>query len=533
MKRILYFTGYRMVAQEWEGRKLVSSIYFEPDELGMDLFVAFLESLRHQPVRMLVDLIEEEFRQITVPMLRGSDRKEIVERNLNRYFRNSRYRHALSQGMVKKSKGRKDEKLLLMGLTNPQLLEPWLELIEKHKVPISGIISLPLLSEQVVRRLKPTQRCVILVSQQVPSNLRQSVFLDGKLILSRLVPIASFYQGDYARDVVRDVESTQRYLVSQRIIERTDVVGVHVLTNKRHKESLEAEVAEDSYFDYSIHEINKVLEEEKLDVPDEQDFSSSLYCYHATLGIYVDHYAQAAEKKYFYHHVAVMAARFVGIGLLSIGVGLFASSLIKAWLYDDSIEEMKLLQQKYESKYQQLSVTRAGSDVSTTMMQNVVKTVEKLKSGFQQRPQQMMVLISQQISLYDSMRVKRYDWFLAATSDAMTVGDASWGAPKRQRRARRGRNAPRPQKGLFEIAVFTGEITDFDGNYRYALSAVADLEDAMRVSGWYDQVQVLKRPLDVESEKQLSGELGTGKQRALGPAEFTIRVVRKVNTDEK
>ena len=40
MKRVLYFTGYRMVAQEWSGHKLISSVYFEPDEQGLDLFSA-------------------------------------------------------------------------------------------------------------------------------------------------------------------------------------------------------------------------------------------------------------------------------------------------------------------------------------------------------------------------------------------------------------------------------------------------------------------------------------------------------------
>ncbi|MBT7046791.1 MAG: hypothetical protein HN977_15535, partial [Gammaproteobacteria bacterium] len=72
MKRILYFTGYRMVAQEWDGRKLNSSVYFEPDEQGLDLFEAYLTSLKNEPVRLLLDLIEEEFRQVVIPLLRGS-----------------------------------------------------------------------------------------------------------------------------------------------------------------------------------------------------------------------------------------------------------------------------------------------------------------------------------------------------------------------------------------------------------------------------------------------------------------------------
>ena len=89
MKRILYFTGYRMVAQEWSGQKLTSSVYFEPDEQGLDLFTAYLSSLKHEPVRLLVDLIEEEFRQIKIPLIRGSGRQEILNRNFAKFFRNS------------------------------------------------------------------------------------------------------------------------------------------------------------------------------------------------------------------------------------------------------------------------------------------------------------------------------------------------------------------------------------------------------------------------------------------------------------
>ena len=220
MRRVLYFTGYRMVAQEWAGHKLSSSVYFEPDEQGLDLFASYLRSFRNEPIRLLVDLIEEEFRQIKIPLLRGSDRKAILARNYSKYFRNSVYKFAISQSVEKKK--RKEEKLLIIGLTNQYLLEPWLKIINETRTPLTGIISLPLLSEDYVKNLKSDSKAVILVSQQVPSNLRQSVFVDGKLVLSRLVPIASFYQGDYAHDVMRDIESTQRYLISQRIVERVE-----------------------------------------------------------------------------------------------------------------------------------------------------------------------------------------------------------------------------------------------------------------------------------------------------------------------
>jgi len=293
-----------MVAQEWNGHKLESSVYFEPDEQGLDLFNAYLRSFRNEPVRLLVDLIEEEFRQITVPLLRGSDRKAILKRNYLKYFRNSKFRFAVSQSIEKK--GRKEEKLLLLGLTNQLLLEPWLNIIDDTRTPLSGIISLPLLSENYISNLESDNTAIILVSQQVPSNLRQSVFIDGKLVLSRLVPIASFYQGDYATDVIRDIESTQRYLISQRLIERADTISIRIITNKRHVDKLTIKCSEEGYTDFQIHDVNQVLEKEKIEIPDQQDFSSGLFCYYASKKLIINHYAQAKEKKYYRHHIASM-----------------------------------------------------------------------------------------------------------------------------------------------------------------------------------------------------------------------------------
>jgi hypothetical protein len=366
-----------MVAQEWSGHRLLSSVYFEPDDQGLDLFAAYLRSFRNEPVRMLVDLIEEEFRQISIPLLRGSDRQAILKRNYAKYFRTSEYKYSISQAVEKKE--RKEEKVLIMGLTNQYLLEPWLKLIEETRTPLSGILSLPLVSENYVKELKAEQRTVILVSQQVPSNLRQSVFVDGKLILSRLVPIASFYQGDYASDVLRDIESTQRYLISQRIVERSEIVAVHILTNKRHFEKLTLRCEKESYFDFTVHEINDLLEKEKIEVNDEQDFSSGLYCYLASKKLSANHYAQPRERRYFMHHGAGLALRAASIALVALGVGIAMTSGVKGLLYNSTITETTLIEQKYKAKYNQLSENHIDSTTSTTNMQHIVQPVETLQ----------------------------------------------------------------------------------------------------------------------------------------------------------
>jgi len=521
-----------MVAQEWSGHKLMSSVYFEPDDQGLDLFASYLRSFRNEPVRLLVDLIEEEFRQVKVPLLRGSDRKAILDRNYAKYFRTSEYRHAISQSVEKKN--RKEEKLLLIGLTNQYLLEPWLKIIDETRTPLSGIISLPLLSQNYIKELQSDHKAVILVSQQVPSNLRQSVFVDGKLVLSRLVPIASFYQGDYASDVLRDVESTQRYLISQRIVERSETVGVHILTNKRHFDKLTARCEQESYFDFKIYEINELLEREKIDVDDEQDFSSGLYCYLASRKILLNHYARPSERRYFQHYQAGWALRAASIALVAIGLGMALTSGVKGFLYRETITDTALIEQKYRAKYNQLRENSVESATSTTSMQDVVQTVDVIEDQYLRDPEELLTLISNDISIFPDIRIKKLDWYVSNYSHSTSPRDVNWIKPKRPPRNTRNldKNAPKPKNGYFEIAEVEGEFLNFDGDYRYALSAVDDLEKTMAESGKYYSVEITKRPLNIESDNQLSGDASAKRSDVNATARLGFRVVREVPKSE-
>ncbi len=514
-----------MVAQEWLGNKLESSVYFEPDEQGLDLFSAYLRSFRNEPVRLLVDLIEEEFRLIKIPLLHGSDRRSIINRNYAKYFRNSKYRVAISQSTEKKK--RKEENLLLIGLTNEDLLEPWLNIIEETRAPLSGIISLPLLSEDYTKILKSESKAVILVSQQVPSNLRQSVFVGGKLILSRLVPIASFYQGEYANDVIQNIESTKRYLISQRIVERSEVIDVHVLTNKRHHDKLIIRCAETRTFNFKILEINELLENQKILIPEEQDFSSGLFCHLATKKTLLNHYAQPKEKKYYQHHLVSLTLKFCSVALLSCGFALAMSSGIKGWLYNRTTTDTALIEQKYKAKYNQLSENQIDSSLSANNMQHIVQTVDEIQKNYLNNPEEMLSVVSQDISIFSDIRVKQIDWFVSIYADTKDAGAVTW--DNQANRKSKVSNSEIPHtKGLFEIAVVEAEFLNFDGNYRYALSAVDDLEKAMSESGKYAYVEILKRPLDIEPKNRLTGNVGKNRGHAKPMALLAFRVVREM-----
>ena len=522
-----------MVAQEWSGRRLESSVYFEPDDQGLDLFAAYLKSFKREPVRLMVDLIEEEFRQVKIPLLRGSDRKAIIQRNFTKYFRNSNYRHAISQSIEKKT--RKEENVLLMGLTNQYLLEPWLKIVDETKTPLSGILSLPLVSQAYIGEFGVEDKATILVSQQVPSNLRQSVFVGGKLILSRLVPIASFYQGDYAADVIRDIESTQRYLLSQRIVEGAEGISIQILTNKRHFDKLKARCSSENYADFKIHLINDVLSKENIEIYDDQDFSSGLFCYLASKGAMANHYGLAQERRYYQHHLANFAMKVASIMFLAVGVGLGSIGMAAGWYYDSTAAETALIEQKYRSKYNQLNENFINSTTSTKNLQSVVEIVDLMQKRFLSDPEELMSLVSREISLFSDLRVKRMQWFTSKFADTGNSTEASWGrASKVKNKTKSVVNKKKASpNSFFEIAVVEAQFLNFDGDYRYALSTVDDLENALIESGNYFLVDIIKRPLDIEPENTLSGDFSVSDRAIPDPvANLTFRVAREVTAND-
>ena len=64
------------------------------------------------------------------------------------------------------------------------------------------------------------------------------------------------------------------------------------------------------------------------------------------------------------------------------------------------------------------------------------------------------------------------------------------------------------------------------------LSVVDDLEKTMVASGKYYSVEITKRPLDIESDNQLSGNVGASKKGSKGTAELAFRVVMEVPKGE-
>ena len=240
MKRLFYFTGYRLTVLHWKGKELVGSFSFESTRSGLDSFRQYLIQTINIPGKFLVDVIEEDFRNEKIPHVGHNDRKSVINRLIDRYYRSSQdYCYSEIIGRVKS--GRKDDIVFIAAMTNPQIVQPWLSVLDECEVPLSGIWTLPLISKKLLKTLKATTGVVLLVSQQVNSNVRQTLFRNGKLISSRQSIINQDISdiSDIGKFAAPEVNRTIEFLRVQNLVASDEIINLHILGSNEQLQSLQ------------------------------------------------------------------------------------------------------------------------------------------------------------------------------------------------------------------------------------------------------------------------------------------------------
>src|SRR5262245_63298673 len=164
-KLLIAISGQGATAARWRPGRVVECRTFPDNESGQAGFKEYLTAFDGVPVHVVVDAIEEDYRFETLPHAFGRDRADMVNRKLRQHYRNTPYMSATLLG--RDAGKRRDDRYLFSALTNPELINDWLQAVLARGLPVGGIYLLPMLSSTLVEKLGVKSPRLLLVFQRV------------------------------------------------------------------------------------------------------------------------------------------------------------------------------------------------------------------------------------------------------------------------------------------------------------------------------------------------------------------------------
>jgi hypothetical protein len=503
-KRAVILTAEALLVFHWRAASVTESFIFEADDSGLANFDRYLRESPALTTYMLVDLVDEEYRQEAIPHVYGADRQALIARKQAWLFRGTPYCHVLPQG--REQGGRRDDRVLFSAILNPEIVAVWVRLFTKNKVPLAGIYSLPLLSGILLAELGVKTSNTLLVTMQSCSGLRQTYFHNGAIKLSRLAKMPRLGSVPYAPYVLSELEKFQRYLGSLRLAV-TQPLDVLILTHGDLLEDLAVECPESDTMHFLLADVSDAAQRLEVQGVLTTPFSDYLFAHLLLRGAPKNHYATRAERSYASLHSARRALWGASLAMV-FGSSLFGGwNLLRGMSLQQGAEDNLNKALFYENRYEEAKRGLPPTVVEPADIKAAVGTVATLRQH-RVDPMSLLITTSQALQDYPAIRIEAIDWSAGAIETAGPGATPGFQVPT---------------VSGFELAVIKGRIEGFDGDFRHAIATVNGFAEALRRLHDVREVTVLTLPLDVSSKSNLQG--GSGAESRAGNADFVVRIV--------
>ena len=520
-KHLFYLTSDQLCAYLWQGGRLTGGASFANTRAGIDDFMDYVDHhARTAPVYLLADLIEEDFQRVNLPHVRGFAARQLLQRRLTQQYRETPFRHHEVQG--RESDGRRDDIVLLSALTNPSSVQPWVEALEQLQVPLAGLYSTTLLSEDLAHKLKLHDEHLLLVTQQ-SAGWRQSYFQNGMLKFSRLTPAID--RDGNPTDVGAETRKTQQFLTSQRLLGRGTVLHTVVLASAADTPALDAQCEDGAETEFQLLSLESVAARVGLKCGDEHVAQLAARLAEPMLLAFLahrapdTHYTLGVWQRYF----KLWRAR-VNLYALSavITIGCAILTGYNLWLKisaESDAARLKAEATQLDARYRNIMAEMPPRVTSTANMRAAVN-VERMLATQSATPLGMATVISKALETSPQIRLLQLDW-------KVTLPAANAPAPGQED------NAAAPISSLVagipgrapQALLLEAEILGQEDDYRGAVDSMNQFAQALARHPRLT-VEIDKPPVDTRSTVRLSGKAG---QQAVagGRAKFTLNLVWK------
>lgn len=510
-RRVLFLDNSHLTAYRIDGGFVRHEAAFAADTAGLEAFGAYLAQQRRSVFMMLADVVEEGFQIEDIPRSSGKDRSAIVRRKLAQHFYGTPLALARSLGRLKT--GRRDERLLLMALTQPQHFEPWLGILRARKAILGGMYSLP----QAISGLLPGQPpAQLLLLTRTRAGLRQTYFVEGRLRFSRLTPLADDSADTAAGAAASETLKMHQYLAGQRLIERDKPLVTWLLTHPAEAAAMHARCRDNAEFRFEVVDLLEAARRTGLRSPLADSQAESLFCHLLARQAPTEQFAPPEERAFY----RLWQIRF---GLQAASVVILAGGLLMAAQRGLDILSMReatadisrqtqISEEYYAAKMQVLPKIPLDTEDLRRLTDRYDQVVRRA-----QGPAPLLAQLSHSLDAFPSITIDHLEWTIVEQL-APVQTDAGMAAPPVAPAARRA-DDPHAQ-----VTVAARLPIAMVGDHRGQLTLVGDFGKHLGKAP-DTLVTILQPPVDTQSGKTLRS--GDGNNTLEAPR-FLFRLTRKL-----
>ncbi|MDD3481562.1 hypothetical protein [Azovibrio restrictus] len=427
-QHLLFLDSHQLGLYRWHPGELQELARHPLNNAGQTALARWLEAHPDTQLRLLVNLAEEGFQVETLPYLHGADRRAVLERRQAQHFFGTPYVLEIPLGHLQTQ--RKEERVLLAALTQPTLLDPWLQLLQQKHIPFAGLYSLPQLTSTLCRLLDlPRERCLVLTVHS--HGLRESLVMGGETVFSRLTPLADRSIAGMAGSIAAEAHKLQQYLSSQRLIGRNEQLTVCPLVHRQALEALSQTCQNQAPLVFQPLELEQTASRLGYRWVPDDSLADPLFLY-LLAGHPPQHQFAPALLRQDYQLARLRRGLLaLGLTILALGLVLLGQQLNDIRRLQDEQARMEAAADKLQAEYGQLLAGIPGLSLGKEQLRRLLEQYDRMQQG--QPLAQAMEALSHALDEVPEARLERLLWLHADRQNTLTVeGSLPPGSPRQQ-----------------------------------------------------------------------------------------------------
>ena len=453
---------------------------FADNANGLTAFHALVVKHAHLPVLLVVDTVDEDYRSEIMPHVQGRARDELLTRKLKQVFRNARFTGAWLQ--KRETTGRRDDRYLLAALTDTDWLMPWLSVLHRERVPLSGITPLAQACQHMLGKLR-IQEPHTLLACRLNNSLRLSYYHEGLLRFSRL--IGGDTPTQLPANAADEIAKTQLYLTGQRILPREARLHVLLLDPSGQLDSAQAPLNADPAFSTRLVDLPELGR--ALRIPDTFLAATPEVAPLAAIAGETLH-LNLAPPELRQHHTEFRWRRnlHAAAGIIALlGLGITAAYWLQAQDLNDQTRQRIQQYQQFNTQHQAIVNSFPAQTAAPEQLAQTVALARQLDAP-QPDSRGLLAALGQAMDAAPDITLNTLEW----ADDTLM-----------------------PEGGV-KVNI-DASLPPFDGNYRAAMQRIDHFMSRLQAVPTVFEVRLRSSPVNVDSSSTLSGKtFGSGTAEA-------------------